>query len=97
MPVQELKLDRSFVASVLQSAPDEAVVRSTISLAQSLGIRTVADGVDTSELLGRVRSYGVRAVQGAAVGDPMSPAVLADWLGTGSPEPEPVRSPQPIG
>jgi diguanylate cyclase len=97
MPVQELKLDRSFVASVLQSAPDEAVVRSTISLAQSLGIRTVADGVDTSELLGRARSYGVRAVQGAAVGDPMSPAVLADWLGTGSSESEPVRAPQPIG
>ena len=97
MPVQELKLDRSFVASVLQSAPDEAVVRSTISLAQSLGIRTVADGIDTSELLGRARGYGVRAVQGAAVGDPMSPAVLADWLGTGSSESEPVRAPQPIG
>ncbi len=97
MPVQELKLDRSFVASVLQSGPDEAVVRSTISLAQSLGIRTVADGVDTSELLDRVRGYGVRAVQGAAVGEPMSPAVLADWLGTGSAESEPVRAAQPIG
>jgi diguanylate cyclase (GGDEF)-like protein len=97
MPVQELKLDRSFVASVLQSGPDEAVVRSTISLAQSLGIRTVADGVDTTELLDRVRGYGVRAVQGAAVGDPMSPAVLADWLGTGSAESEPVYAAQPIG
>lgn len=95
MPVQELKLDRSFVASVLQSGPDEAVVRSTVSLAQSLGIRTVADGVDTSELLGRVRSYGVRAVQGAAVGDPMSPTDLAGWLGAA--EGEPSRTPQPIG
>ena len=97
MPVQELKLDRSFVASVLQSGPDEAVVRSTVSLAQSLGIRTVADGVDTADLLDRVRSYGVAAVQGAAVGEPMSPAVLADWLGTGSSEPDSVRAPQPIG
>lgn len=95
MPVQELKLDRTFVASVLQSGPDEAVVRSTVSLAQSLGIRTVADGVDTQELLGRVRSYGVRAVQGAAVGDPMSPTDLASWLGAA--EGEPVRTPQPIG
>jgi diguanylate cyclase (GGDEF)-like protein len=99
MPVQELKLDRSFVASVLQSAPDEAVVQSTISLAQSLGIRTVADGVDTAELLGRVRSYGVRAVQGAAIGEPMSPSNLADWLGAvPGPEPETApRTPQPIG
>jgi diguanylate cyclase len=95
MPVQELKLDRSFVASVLQSGPDEAVVRSTVSLAQSLGIRTVADGVDTQDLLGRVRSYGVRAVQGAAVGDPMSPTELAGWLGAG--EAELGRQPQPIG
>jgi diguanylate cyclase len=98
MPVQELKLDRSFVASVLQGGPDEAVVRSTVSLAQSLGIRTVADGVDTAELLTRVRSYGIRAVQGAAIGDPMSPGVLADWLGAvPAPEVEPVRAPQPIG
>ena len=88
MPVQELKLDRSFVASVLQGGPDEAVVRSTISLARSLGIRTVADGVDTADLLDRVRSYGVRGVQGAAVGDPMSPDALADWLGTA---PRPTR------
>ena len=95
MPVQELNLDRSFVASVLQSGPDEAVVRSTVSLAQSLGIRTVADGVDTEELLGRVRTYGVGAVQGAAVGAAMSPAELATWLGTA--ESEPTRTPQPIG
>ena len=103
MPVQELKLDRSFVASVLQGGPDEAVVRSTISLAGSLGIRTVADGVDTADLLDRVRSYGVRGVQGAAVVDPMSPAALADWLGT-APAPDPAGDPthvapqpQPIG
>lgn len=95
MPVQELKLDRSFVASVLQSAPDEAVVRSTVNLAQSLGIRTVADGVDTPELLNRVRSYGCRGVQGGAVGHSMSAADLAGWLGT--PDPDEARAPQPIG
>lgn len=96
MPVQELKLDRTFVASVLQSAPDEAVVRSTINLAQSLGIRTLADGVDTPELLDRMRSYGCRAVQGAAVGEPMSAQDLAGWLGTAEVE-LPGRTPQPIG
>jgi diguanylate cyclase len=45
MPVQELNLDRSFVATVLHSGPDEAVVRSTVMLANSLSIRTLADGV----------------------------------------------------
>lgn len=95
MPVQELKLDRTFVASVLQSGPDEAVLRSTVSVAQSLGIRTLADGVDTPELLERMRSYGCRSVQGAAVGEPMSAPDLAGWLGTA--EVAPVRMPQPIG
>jgi EAL domain-containing protein (putative c-di-GMP-specific phosphodiesterase class I) len=95
MPVQELKLDRSFVASVLQGGPDEAVVRSTVNLAQSLGIRTVADGVDTPELLSRVRSYGCRGVQGSAVGQPMSVRDLAGWLGT--PDLDETRTPQPIG
>jgi diguanylate cyclase len=95
MPVQELNLDRSFVASVLHSAPDEAVVRSTIMLAQSLGIRTLADGVDTPDLLDRVRSYGVRSVQGAAVGQPMSPTELAGWLE--ATEAGPIPAPQPTG
>jgi EAL domain-containing protein (putative c-di-GMP-specific phosphodiesterase class I) len=80
MPVQELKLDRSFVASVLQSAPDAAVVQSTLNLARSLGIQTLADGVDTAELLAQVTAYGCRSVQGRAVGDPMSPAALTAWL-----------------
>jgi diguanylate cyclase len=95
MPVQELKLDRSFVASVLQSGPDEAVVRSTVNLAQSLGIQTVADGVDTTELLSRVRSYGCRGVQGGAVGPSMSVTDLAGWLGTADLDES--RTPQPIG
>lgn len=93
MPVQELKLDRSFVASVLHGGPDEAVVRSTVSLARSLGISTVADGVDTRELLGRVAPFGVRAVQGEVAGGPMSPADLAGWLGgAGSGPADPPRT-----
>ena len=94
MPVQELKLDRSFVASVLQSAPDEAVVRSTVSLAQSLGIRTLADGVDTGELLGRVRSFGVPGVSRERRSATRCPRrCWADWLGTAMPELESPRTP----
>ncbi len=80
MPVQELKLDRSFVASVLDSPPDAAVVQSTVSLAESLGIHTLAEGVDSAELLARLASYGCRSVQGGAVGAPMSPGALIGWL-----------------
>jgi diguanylate cyclase (GGDEF)-like protein len=95
LPVQELKLDRSFVASALHSAQDESVVRATVNLVQSLGIRAAAEGVDSERLLYQVRSYGIRVVQGAVIGDAMSPAALADWLGPSTGEPEPSRAPQP--
>jgi diguanylate cyclase (GGDEF)-like protein len=81
MPVQELKLDRAFVAPVLSSTPDAAVVRSTVALAGSLGIDALADGVDSAELLERLTSYGCRGVQGAIVGAPIGPAALPTWLG----------------
>jgi diguanylate cyclase len=82
MPVGELKLDRSFVAPVLDSEPDAAVVRSTVALASSLGIETLADGVDSVELAHRLASYGVRGVQGTVANTPLlQPAALPGWLG----------------
>ena len=95
LPVQELKLDRSFVASATHSEQDESVVRATVNLVQTLGIRAAADGVDSERLLYQVRSYGVRIVQGAIVGDAMTPAGLAEWLGPKTGELDPPRTPQP--
>jgi diguanylate cyclase len=95
LPVQELKLDRSFVASATHSEQDESVVRATVNLVQSLGIRAAADGVDSERLLYQVRSYGVRIVQGAIVGDAMTPTGLAEWLGPKTGELDPPRTPQP--
>ena len=95
LPVQELKLDRSLVASATHSEQDESVVRATVNLVQSLGIRVAADGVDSERLLYQVRSYGVRIVQGAIVGDAMTPAGLAEWLGPKTGELDPPRTPQP--
>jgi EAL domain-containing protein (putative c-di-GMP-specific phosphodiesterase class I) len=95
LPVQELKLDRSFVASATHSEQDESVVRATVNLVQALGIRAAADGVDSERLLYQVRSYGVRIVQGAIVGDAMTPAGLAEWLGPKTGELDPPRTPQP--
>jgi diguanylate cyclase (GGDEF)-like protein len=97
LPVQELKLDRSFVASAMNSTQDESVVRATVNLVQSLGIRAAADGVDSERLLYQVRSYGVQVVQGAIVGDAMTPAGLAEWLGPRADELDPPRAPQPTG
>jgi diguanylate cyclase (GGDEF)-like protein len=95
LPVQELKLDRSFVASTLHSTQDESVVRATVSLVESLGIQPAADGIDSERLLHKVRSYGVGIVQGAGIGESMSPVELAEWLGTGTSQVDPARTPEP--
>ena len=67
---------------VLTSEPDATMVRSTITLAASLGIETVAEGVDSVELAHRLAMYGCHGVQGSVVGAPLlPPAALPGWLG----------------
>lgn len=80
MPIDELKLDAAFVRPILDSPQDAAVVRLTIELAASLGIATVADGVDSAALYHAVAGYGCAAVQGPAICSPMAPDGLSDWL-----------------
>jgi EAL domain-containing protein (putative c-di-GMP-specific phosphodiesterase class I) len=82
LPVDEIKLDASFVAPVLRSTQDAAVVRSTIELARSLSIATVAEGVTSRELLAALASYGCSGAQGPVPGEPMSPDALGAWLTT---------------
>ena len=49
LPVQELKIDRSFVLDMTTDAEDAVIVRSTVDLARNLGLRVVAEGVETAE------------------------------------------------
>lgn len=100
-PVDELKLDPSFVAPVLDSPQDAAVVRSTIELAKSLNIVTVADGIDTNDVFKAVIELGCAGVQGAALAPALTADALRNWLGQLSPRPASGRTwtantPQPV-
>jgi diguanylate cyclase (GGDEF)-like protein len=100
-PVDELKLDPSFVAPVLDSPQDAAVVRSTIELSKSLNIVTVADGIDTNDVFKAVIELGCAGVQGAALAPAMTVDALRNWLGQLSPRPASGRTwttntPQPV-
>ena len=71
LPVDTLKVDRSFVMR-MQDQPDDAmIVRSTIGLAHSLGLRTVAEGVETEEVLDELRSLGCDMLQGFHLSRPL--------------------------
>ena len=71
LPVDELKIDRSFVSSMLTSEDDLTIVRSTIDLAHNLGLDTVAEGVEDGPTLGRLRELGCDRAQGYFIAKPL--------------------------
>ena len=82
LPVDDIKVDRSFVLNMLKNSSDEAIVRSTIELAHNLGLRAIAEGVEDAATLDRLRVLGCDRAQGFYMGRPMPLAELAAWLTT---------------
>jgi EAL domain-containing protein (putative c-di-GMP-specific phosphodiesterase class I) len=80
-PVDELKVDRAFVAGLLISQEDLAIVTAVINLAHTLGLRAVAEGVETAEQLGRLRELGCDIGQGYYFGRPLPADAMASRLG----------------
>jgi diguanylate cyclase (GGDEF)-like protein/PAS domain S-box-containing protein len=70
LPVTELKIDMEFVRGVSHSRADRRLVESIVMIAQALGVRTVAEGVEDEATLGLLRKYGVDFAQGCHLGAP---------------------------
>jgi EAL domain-containing protein (putative c-di-GMP-specific phosphodiesterase class I) len=82
LPVDVLKIDRSFVMRMQRSEPDAAIVRSTILLAHDLGVRVVAEGVETAETAAALAELGCDAVQGFHYGRGMPAEAISHWSAT---------------
>ena len=80
LPVDEIKIDRSFVRSMTRDDSDEAIVRSTIELARSLGLAVVAEGVEDEETWRLLRRLGCDRAQGYFLGRPMTASRFVAWL-----------------
>ncbi|HEX2313303.1 MAG TPA: EAL domain-containing protein [Thermomonospora sp.] len=80
LPVEEIKIDSSFVARLAHSADDAVIVRSIVELARTLGLRSVAEGVEDAQTAQLLRDLGCDAAQGWLFGRPMDAATATDWL-----------------
>jgi diguanylate cyclase len=80
LPVSEVKIDRSFVLRMDVNDDDAAIVHSIIDLAGALGLRTVAEGVETRDAWDRLAVYGCDAAQGWYLSKAMPADVATGWL-----------------
>jgi EAL domain-containing protein (putative c-di-GMP-specific phosphodiesterase class I) len=71
-PLDELKIDRSFVKGLPDQRADLAIVRAMTVLGHSLGMRIVAEGVETREQLASLGEVGIDQIQGYLIGKPMA-------------------------
>ena len=80
LPFSELKIDKSFVMTVMHSIESRAVVRSVAGLGHSLGLRVVAEGVEDGATLEFLKGIGCDVAQGFFIARPMPGEAVAGWL-----------------
>ena len=81
MPVQELKIDQSFIRELDEHSEDAVIVRSTIEMSHSLGLKVVAEGVETEAQLEFLQRAGCDQIQGYLSGRPAdSDSAAAEYL-----------------
>jgi diguanylate cyclase (GGDEF)-like protein len=83
LPLEALKIDRSFIGGMMANVRDASIVRSTINLAHDLGLRVVAEGVERADALAMVRRLGCDEAQGHLIARPERGAEIAAWVERG--------------
>ena len=92
LPVDELKLDRSFVSHLTSDERGAAIVRSTLQLSRDLGMSMVVEGVEDAATLESLRDWGCDVAQGYHIARPMPADAFFAWLPAGS---QPISLPSP--
>jgi len=81
LPLDQLKIDQSFVNEVLTDANDAAIAKMIVALAESLGLAVIAEGVETEEQRNFLAESGCHAYQGYLFSKPLPLAGFEQWIG----------------
>ena len=80
LPIDELKIDGSFVTPMLQNETSLIIVRSTVNLGHDLGLRVIAEGVEDGETLARLAGFGCDLIQGFHISQALPAGDLDTWF-----------------
>ena len=80
LPVYAVKIDKSFVRDMAVDLSSRAIVEATVDLAHRLGLKVVAEGVETQETYDLLKAIGCDSAQGYLLSRPVAPAALARWI-----------------
>ena len=80
LPVNELKIDKSFITDMENNPDDAIIVRSTIDLGHNMGLRVIAEGVENQATWDALMAMGCDSIQGYFVSRPLAPEKLMQWL-----------------
>ena len=80
LPVDELKIDRTFIANLISDRTDAVIVKSALDLGHNLGLSIVAEGVEDEATLDALMELGIDVVQGFHVGKPMPESHIRQWI-----------------
>lgn len=86
LPVQELKIDKTFVSNMASDEDDVTIVRSTIDLGHNMGLKVVAEGVENQEIWNMLHEIGCDIAQGYFLSKPMIVEELEKWIDNTKPE-----------
>ena len=95
LPVNQIKIDRSFIIDMATDGDDGVIVRSIVELARNLGLRVVAEGVETEAVCTWLGNLGCDLAQGFLLSRPLPNAELLEWLEAAAEDGEVVPGPRP--
>jgi diguanylate cyclase (GGDEF)-like protein len=82
LPIDEIKVDRSFVSHMLERVEDFTIVRATVELGRNLGLRVVAEGVQDRDTFDRLGDFGCDEAQGFYIARPLDADAFWSWVST---------------
>lgn len=80
MPLTELKIDKSFVMDIMNNENDATIVKAIINLAHNLGLQVTAEGVESKEIMAKLKEFGCDLAQGYYLNKPLSVNDFNNWM-----------------